>query len=90
MSDAYAVDSGTGARLEHDDRGLPGTERRPAVVLVAELGPPSPEPITLLAFRSATTDGTRAIRQLDDRVRAAPAGSATTRGPPRPSRSWPT
>src|SRR6266699_2411688 len=62
-------DFGTGSRLEHDDRGVLGTERRPAVVLVAELDPPSPEPITLVAFRSATTDGTRAIRQLHDRVR---------------------
>ena len=82
--------SGTDARLEHDDRGLPGTERRPAVVLVAELDPPSPEPITLVAFRSATTDVTHAVIQLDDGVRAAPEGSATTRDPPRPSRSSPT
>lgn len=47
-----------GARLAYDDRSLPGTHRRPGVVVVAELAPPRPEPITLLAFRGATADGT--------------------------------
>src|SRR4051812_12590729 len=61
-------DFGTGSRLEHDDRGVLGTERRPAVVLVAELDPPRPEPITLVAFRSATTDVTHAVIQRGDGV----------------------
>lgn len=62
-------DSGTGARLEHDDRGLAWADRRPGVVVVAELAPPSPEPIMLVAFLGTTTDSTWAILQLDDRVR---------------------
>ena len=46
-----------------------GAQRRPGVVVVAELAPPRPEPITFLAFRGATANGTRTVLQLDRRVR---------------------
>src|SRR6476646_3726850 len=58
-------DSGTGARLEHDDRGLPGAHRRPGVVVGAELAPARPQPVTFLACRGATADGPETVLELN-------------------------
>src|ERR687891_458482 len=57
-----------GTRLEHDDCGLSGAQRRPGIVLVAEVMPPRPEAITLSAVGGTSPDGTEAVLELDLRV----------------------
>src|SRR5919106_2818345 len=54
--------------LEHDYSCLPGAQRRPRVVLVAEVMPPRPEAITLIAVGGTSPDGTDAVLELDLRV----------------------
>ena len=55
-----------GTWFEHDDRGGSGPQGCPCVVVVAELTPAGPEPITLVTFRGATADRTKTVLQLDD------------------------
>src|ERR671919_1545656 len=57
-----------GTRLEHDHCGLSGAERRPGIVLVAEVMPPRPEAITLIAVGGTSPDGTDAVLELDRRL----------------------